>query len=440
MLNNYSLIKQSILNSLMENNIHEFTNIQKLTLPHTLKNKNIIGIAPTGSGKSLAFIIPIFNKMEQNDYIQSIILCPTRELARQIYSYFTLFKSINIKYKTVLWIGGDDINKQISNTKNANIIIATPNRFLDITSKVNFNFKNLNTIVIDEVDMLFDLGFATSICSILEKYKNIDNIQMMAFSATSHDFLNQKISLYLNKPLIINTSINVNNNIKHYLVKTNDKIHALSVIINQINPYICLIFTNTKKQADYIYKLLLEQNRSVINLHGGLKTRERKNNFKNINNNKYQYIVCSDLASRGLDIKGVSHVINYNLVDDPIWYIHRAGRTGRGKYEGESYILYSNDEYKIVSELDKKIKFNNCIIKNNRLVFVQKNIYKKPQINFEQEKEIKAYIKLSKKEIKPNYKKKMKKDILKIKKKYKRKYIDDKMNANRLLSYKKTKK
>ena len=150
--------------------------------------------------------------------------------------------------------------------------------------------------------------------------------------------------------------------------------------------------------------------------------------------------MCSDLASRGLDIKGVSHVINYNLVDDPIWYIHRAGRTGRGKYEGESYILYSNDEYKIVSELDKKIKFNNCIIKNNRLVFVQKNIYKKPQINFEQEKEIKAYIKLSKKEIKPNYKKKMKKDILKIKKKYKRKYIDDKMNANRLLSYKKTKK
>ena len=157
--------------------------------------------------------------------------------------------------------------------------------------------------------MLFDLGFSEQIITIFNIFKNIDEIQKMAFSATIHDMLSQQLKIFFKDTKIITTKdVYKKENITNLLIKTKDKYHALSVIINQINPYLCLIFANTKKTADLVYKYLLEQNRNVINLHGGLKTRERKNNYRDIKNLKYQYVVCSDLASRGLDIDGASQI------------------------------------------------------------------------------------------------------------------------------------
>lgn len=432
-------IKPWIINELEKQHIKKMTAIQNLTLPLTLNNQNIIGISPTGTGKTLAFLIPILNKLSSQNDIQSIIIVPTRELARQIHSNISLFKFNEVRIKSSLWIGGEDIGKQINNSINSNIVIATPTRFLEIYQQNKINLKFVNTIVLDETDMLFDLGFSKQIINIFNLFKNINEIQKMAFSATIHDMLSQQLKIFFKDTRIITTNnLYKKENIINYLVKCKDKYHALSVIINKINPYLCLIFTNTKKKSDEIYKYLLEQNRNVINLHGDLKTRERKNNFKNIKNLKYQYVVCSDLASRGLDIDGASHVINWDLPDDSSWYLHRAGRCGRSKYTGESYILFNdNDNKKILSLIEKGIEIKNLIIKNNQLVPTKEKVYFKPKINQEQENEIKLFIAKSKKNIKPGYKKKLKKEIHKIKQKHKRKHIDKIMNENRIKQYSK---
>ncbi len=437
--NIFKIIKPWIINELKKQHIDRFTTIQNSTLPLTLNSQNIIGISPTGTGKTLSFLIPILNNLVSNQYIQSIIIAPTRELARQIYSTINLFKNNEEKINASLWIGGEEINKQVSNSKNTNIIVATPTRFLEIYHLGSINFKYVKTIVLDETDMLFDLGFSKQIIEIFDSFKNIDQIQKMAFSATIHDMLSQQLKKYFKNTKIISTKDTYKkDNITNYLIKTRDKYHALSVIVNHINPYLCLIFANTKKTSDEIYKYLLEQNRNVINLHGGLKTRERKNNYRDIKNLKYQYVVCSDLASRGLDIDGASHVINWDLPDDVSWYLHRAGRCGRNKYTGESYILFNDtDNKKILSLLDKGVEFKNLTIKNNELVPTKEKIYFKPKINLEQENEIKLFVAKSKKNIKPGYKKKLKKEIKKIKQKHKRKHIEKLMNENRIKQYRK---
>ena len=431
-------IKQWILKELEKQHISKYTAIQNLTLPLTLKNQNVIGISPTGTGKTLCFLIPILNKISLNENIQVIIIAPTRELARQIHSNIQLFKTNEIKIKSSLWIGGEEIKKQINNSINTNIVVATPTRFLEIYKTNNINFKNVNTIVLDETDMLFDLGFSEQIITIFNIFKNINEIQKMAFSATIHDMLSQQLKIFFKDTKIVTTKdIYKKENITNLLIKTKDKYHALSVIINQINPYLCLIFANTKKTADLIYKYLLNQNRNVINLHGGLKTRERKNNYRDIKNLKYQYVVCSDLASRGLDIDGASHVINWDLPDDFNWYLHRAGRCGRNKYSGESYILFNDsDNKKILDLINKGVEFKNLTIKNNQLVSTKEKIYHKPKINQEQEKEIKLFVAKAKKNVKPGYKKKLKSEINKIKQKHKRKHIEKVVKENRIKSYK----
>ena len=434
-------LKPWINEALSKQNIVEYTEIQKKSLPLSLKGSNLIGIAPTGTGKTLAFLLPILNKLELSNEIQAIIICPTRELARQINSKIDEFKKLNNELKSVLWIGGEDINKQLKTASNQNyqIIVSTPKRFIEITSKVpTLNFKNLQTIVLDEADMLLDLGFFPEINAMFDKFEKIENIQKMAFSATLHDLLSQQLSKYFKNTKIVSTSDSIyhNSKIKHYLVKNTDKFHALSVIANQISPYLCLIFVNTKKEADEIYKYLLEQNRSVINLHGGLKTRERKNNYRDIKNLKYQYVVASDLASRGLDIDGASHVISWNLADDPEWYVHRSGRAGRSKYEGISYVFYDEkDNEKLLTLIKKGINFENLQVKNNQLVKAKIRLRKKPVINLEQEEEIKQLVKNSKKNVKPGYKKKLKNKINKIKQKHKRKYIEESVKQQRIKKY-----
>ncbi|GAA5414757.1 DEAD/DEAH box helicase [Ureaplasma ceti] len=429
--------------TLQDQNIVKATEIQQRTLPLTLKHHNVIGVAPTGTGKTLAFLLPILNELNFEKGIQSVIVCPTRELARQIKSKIDDFKKQNSNLKAVLWIGGEDIDKlisQASKNNNYQIVVTTPSRFIEMVEKVpTLNFKDLRSIVLDEADMLLDLGFFPEIDQMFQRFKSIDGLQKMAFSATLHELLRNNLSKYFEGAKIIATqdSIYANEKIKHYLIKNTDKFHALSVIANQIEPYLCLVFTNTKKQADEIYKYFLEQNRSVINLHGGLQTRERKNNLKDIQNLKYQYVIATDLASRGLDIEGASHVISWNLADDPEWYVHRAGRAGRSKYEGISYVLYDEqDNEKLVTLTKKGIKFENLQIKNNKLVKAKIRLYKKPIINQEQEDEIKQLVKNTKKTVKPGYKKKLKQDIAKIKQKHKRKHIEASVKQQRIKKYK----
>lgn len=426
---------QKTLNQLK---IDKLTEIQEESIKLLPNKNNFIGVSYTGTGKTLAFLLPILNNLELNDKLQSIIILPTRELARQIFQVISIFKKNQNLLNAKLLIGGESINKQIDSLKtNPQIIITTPDRFLDILKEnyTNMNFSYLNNLVLDEADMLLDLGFFSQIdkiISILEQMNS--NIQKIAFSATFHEMLSKKLSKYFTNTKIVDTTKKKQTiqNIEHFLINNHDKFHSLSILLNKINPYFCLIFANKKTEVDEIYSFLKKQKRDVIKIHGNLQNRERKISYNNIKNNKYQFVVCSDLLSRGMDIDGASHIISWNLPNELEWYFHRSGRTGRGKYTGYSYILNDNKDLKIINRLfEKGINFKSLKIKNNNLV---NDVYKhnfKLEISEEQKQEInKVYSKKLKK--KPGYKKQRKEELSKINKKYRKKAISEKIKKHKI--------
>lgn len=435
--NNY---QKWILDSLADQKIFEPTPIQTKAIPLISKKENVIGIAPTGTGKTLAFALPILNNLDLSQKLQAIIIAPTRELVRQIFSKIALFKKQQPLLQIKMLIGGESIDKQINSQLNkAHIIVATPTRLKQVLSSQVLDLRSINTLVFDEADMLMDLGFVNELDFINSQFINT-NVQKISFSATLHEMLSIQLKKYFKNTKIINISNSIyeNEKITHYVVHNHDKWHSLSTIMKTIKPYLCIIFANTKKEVELIYKYLVEQNKNVCILHGSLLQRERKNNYRDIKNNKFQYVVASDIASRGLDIDGASHIINWNLPSENEWYIHRAGRSGRGKYSGESYVLYDPKDHDKLLNLSKKgIVFHHKFIKQNELVDKQFVFKKKNQFHdLETQNEIKKVIATSSTKVKPGYKKKIKEAIQKINQKNKRSHIEKKMNAHRIRGYK----
>lgn len=405
----------------------KLTEIQQKTIPLLLKNENVIGISYTGSGKTLAFLIPMLNKIKLNDKIQAIIISPTRELATQIYKQINEFAKNQKELRTHLISGGDkneDIINKINNKK-PQIIVATPTKLLDVFNCNTITLNNLNTLIIDEADMLMDLDFWPYIDKFIEMFNN-DNLQKSAWSATLHEQLSIKLKkAFKNTKIIqVGNSIYKNDKINHHIIQTNNNFKTLDCLIKNNNFYLCIIFANTKKQVDEIYDHLIKNNVNVIKLHGDLSKRERAKNFKDIKNLKYQFIVASDLASRGMDINGVSHVISWNIPNTLDWYIHRSGRCGRGKYEGDSYIIHNGTNFREIDKLkEKNINFKYYLQKDKNIVEMNEKNFKNNYKNKYNEEKVKKEIsKLNNKnnqKIKPNYKKKMKNKFNEIKKKNK---------------------
>ncbi len=424
----------------------KFTDIQKKTIPSLLRNENVVGVSETGTGKTYCFLLPMLNKVDfNNEEIQGVVIAPTRELARQIFSKFNYFKKFNNELKVQLVIGGEEIEKikeKISKSK-PQIIIATPQRFLEL-SKSKIKFNNINTIVFDEADMLIDLGFISIFKNIFDLLGQNKNLQKIAFSATLHEMLSNQLSTYFKNSKIIDVSKNIwtNDRINHTLIHTqinSDLKESLNVLLENINPYFCIIFCNTIKESEIIYKFLLEKNKNVVLLHGKLESRKRKNTYKAIQSFKYQYLVATDLASRGLDIDGASHIISLDLPKEDLWYIHRSGRSGRSKYYGESYVFFDNKYLANISRLKNKgINWKNVKINNNKLVNFDYVIKEKPKRKLtEVDIKIQHVINTSSKKVKPGYKKKIKEDIKKIKQRAKRKKIDESVKKILVIKYKK---
>ena len=416
--------------------------IQAKTWPLLLKKENIIGISSTGSGKTLAFLMPILQNIELNKNIQVVILTPTRELARQIFNEITKFKKNQILLKHALLIGGKEIGKQIENINRLNpqIIVATVDRFNFVIENKKINYSHLKTIVLDEMDMLIDLGFSDNIANIITKIEEKTSLQKSVWSATINEMLSFQIAKFLtnSKIIKIGNSIYENNNIEHKIIHNINPDETLKFLVKEINPFFCIIFANTKKEVEYIYKMLLDIDNKLnaTFVHAGLVERERKNKIKEVKDLKYQYLIATDLVSRGLDINGASHVINYNLPDDPEWYVHRSGRCGRGKYTGTSYIIYNEKEdSKLINLESKKITFNHFVFKKDAMKAIQyKNKTKTVLLDEKSNNSIRKIIN-DKAKVKPGYKKKKAEEIKKIKQKSKRKHIENKMNEIRKKSY-----
>lgn len=416
-------LKEEIVNALKDLRFNSFTPIQKEILPLALNNKSLIGQSKTGSGKTHAFLIPIFNKLDIDlKECQAVILSPTRELATQIYNVCShLNKFFDDKIDIRIYTGGSDRLKEIKKLENSQpqIVIGTPGRISDLMIKANaLKAYTANTLVVDEADMAFEIGFLDDIDLIAGR---LEKPQIMVFSATIKEEIRPFLKKYINSDEHVKVDLELNK-IKHVLIpiKSRDKFMLLTWLINNINPYLCLIFGNSKNECESIASFLLDNNIKVGILHGGLGARERKRVLNDINNLKYQYVVVSDIAARGIDILGVSHVINFSLPNDYEFYIHRSGRTARNNNDGICYSFteFKNEEY-LKSLENKGIIFEYNDIKPTGFTSYNPNrrLERTKPISDERKKAEKFIPKAKK--VTPGYKKKRAKEVKKLENKMK---------------------
>ncbi len=405
------------------------TQIQEEVMPLALKGKDIIGQSQTGSGKTHAFLIPIFQGLDEElQQVQAVITTPTRELAEQIYivaSHLASFSETPIKIGR--YVGGTDKKQTIERLGvQPQIVIGTPGRIKDLA--INERALLVHTakmFVVDEADMTLETGFLTDIDQIAGTMGK--DLQMMVFSATIPQALKPFLKKYMTVPTHIHiqprqqTAVKINHIL--YPTKHRSRVNIVANLLKTINPYLAIIFVNTKQHATEVSNALTSQGLQVGQIHGDLTPRQRRQMMQRIRNLDFQYIVATDIAARGIDIEGVSHVINYELPQDLEFYIHRVGRTARGNYDGVAITLYDSAEEELLQELEERgIKFNYKELKNGELVTVnaRNSRQKREKKENEIDKIAKAKVRKPKK-VTPGYKKKMKFEMDKVKRQERRK-------------------
>lgn len=421
-----SLGMHPVLSKVIEKlQFREPTEIQEKVIPSILQGKSVIGQSRTGSGKTHAFLLPLFNQIDTSKReVQFVITAPTRELAIQIYD--EVKKIIHYAEKEEVWIpklliGGTDKQRMMEKLKNPpHIIVGTPGRILDLVTSEALSVYSAKTFVIDEADLMLDLGFINDVDKLLVRAKQ--DIQLLVFSATIPERLQHFFRKYLENPLYVRIDDHFSpETMEHRFIalKHRSKATVIKEISKAIQPYLALIFTNGKNEADELLGKLLNEGLNAGIIHGGLTPRERKRVLKEIQSLKYEYVVATDLASRGIDIKGVSHVINAGLPKEEEFYIHRVGRTARAGQEGTAISLYTEDDFKLIDNLEQKgltISYVDIVDE----AFVEAKPWNKRQLRQKNttvlEKEAWKQVRKSKK-VKPGYKKKMKKEQENIKRK-----------------------
>ncbi|WP_064091471.1 DEAD/DEAH box helicase [Rossellomorea aquimaris] len=400
----------------------EPTEIQNKMIPLIAKGQSAIGQSQTGTGKTHSYLLPIIEKINaSSEQVQAVVTAPTRELAQQIY-HEILKITKNSEIVSRCFIGGTDKQRTIEKLKHQpHIVVGTPGRINDLVKDQALFVHTSNVLVIDEADLMLDMGFIEDVDQIAGKMP--ENLQMLVFSATIPEKLKPFLKKYMENPQYAHVEpeqISAKN-IKHVIIpkKSREKITVLYDLLVDINPYLGIVFTNTKSKADEVANALSAKGLKVGRIHGGLSPRERKKVMKQIRNLDYQYIVATDLAARGIDIEGVSHIINFELPQDLDFYIHRSGRTARAGNSGIAYTIFEPSDEDALNQLEKMgISFSHQQLKKGEWVELPPlNKRKNRQKTATDDIDAKAKSMVRKpKKVKPGYKKKMKFKMDKIKK------------------------
>lgn len=426
-----------------ELNFQEPTKIQTKVIPLVKKGRDIIGVSQTGTGKTHAFLLPIMDAIDvENEAVQAVITTPTRELAQQIYDHARLFSKYDNRIKVSLVTGGLDKQKAVNKLAiQPHVVIGTPGRIRDLSiNEQALSITTARTFVIDEADMTMEFGYLEDIDAVAGKMR--DDLQMMVFSATIPQNLRPFLKKYMDSPVIveIDDHLTTSANVEHILLNTKhkDRFSLLEDIMKVLDPYMCIIFCNRRESVSAVAKALREDGHKVGEIHGDLEPRERKQMMRRIKNMEYQYIVATDIAARGIDIDGVSHVVNLELPEESDFYIHRSGRCGRGKYSGTCISMYDSTDEENLAILERKgIEFKNQIFKNGQ--FVETGLREKrknrPKHQTELEKKVQAIVKKPQK-VKPGYKKKRKYKVEQLVRKEKRNTIKQDIRRQRKERYK----
>jgi len=355
---NFSL-RPELIKAIEALNFSEPTPIQTQAIPHALAGKDVLASAQTGTGKTLAFVLPMLQRMLSNPIpgVTGLVLLPTRELAAQVASVvkdmgrFTTVRS-------VLLVGGESFHLQLQGLKSgASLVIATPGRLLDHLERRTISLSRVHTLVLDEADRMLDMGFAPALHRILNFVPK--ERQTMLFSATLAAEIGRLSHLALKDPVTVAiaakgaTADTVTQML--YPVMRNQKSDLLLAILRNTTMNSVLIFCRTKRGTDRLARFLHAEDLSVAPMHADLTQGQRNHTLLGFKAGKYQIMVATDIAARGLDVKKLSHVINFDVPEKTEDYVHRIGRTGRHFEVGDAYTLVSPDEERYISAIERFI-------------------------------------------------------------------------------------
>jgi len=323
----------------------EPSEIQTKAIPLIMEGKDVIGGSATGSGKTFAFGAPIIDKIQPNQGLQALILTPTRELAEQITKVLYHF-SEHKQLEVIPIYGGVSINPQISHLKYAEIVVGTPGRILDHLERKTINLSKVKILVLDEADRMFDMGFINDVEDIISHCPK--ERQTLMFSATINPDIDHLVKRHMKSPVSIEVENHVDPSLLkqvYYDVEKNVKFSLLVHLLKKEQTGLVMVFCNTRHNTDFVADNLNKSGIDAMAIHGGLSQDKRNRIMEKFHAGRVYVLVCTDVAARGLDIKNVSHVYNYDAPKTSDEYIHRIGRTARAGKEGIAVSLISERDY-----------------------------------------------------------------------------------------------
>jgi ATP-dependent RNA helicase RhlE len=351
-------LSQTVVRGVRAVGYNEPTPIQAQAVPVILSGRDLIGIAQTGTGKTAAFVLPILERLKNGKGLRCLVLTPTRELAAQVetsvrdYSRFMHMRCAAI-------YGGVSMGPQIGALRRGvDIIVATPGRLLDHLHRRNVQFSQLQILVLDEADRMLDMGFLPDVKRILQMLPR--QRQTSLFSATIPVEIEQLARQILINPAVVEIGRRTTpaEGVAQFLypVSRHLKMKLLLKILQTTATTSVLIFTRTKNGADKVSRILHERGHTAARIHGDRSQSQRSQSLHGFRTGRYKILVATDIAARGLDIEGISHVINYDVPGTPEDYVHRIGRTARAQTIGDAFTIVSPEEEDIVRDIERALK------------------------------------------------------------------------------------
>lgn len=352
-------LDHDLLKAISRSGFEEATPIQEQTIPLVLQGKDVIGQAQTGTGKTAAFGLPILQAMDLSDrFVQALVISPTRELAVQTQEeLYRLGSDKHIKVQAVY--GGADIRRQIRGlADHPQIVVGTPGRLLDHINRHTLKLANLKTLVLDEADEMLDMGFIEDIEKIVEQAP--EGRQTLLFSATMPQQIMKLANKFMHEPVTVKIKSKelTADTVEQYYVRAKDyeKFDIMTRLFDVQSPELTLIFGRTKRRVDELTRGLKARGYRAEGIHGDLTQQKRMSVLRQFKAGELDFLVATDVAARGLDISGVTHVYNYDIPQDPDSYVHRIGRTGRAGKKGVSVTLVIPNEVEYLHSIEDLTK------------------------------------------------------------------------------------
>lgn len=352
-------LDHDLLKAIAQSGFEEATPIQAETIPLVLAGKDVIGQAQTGTGKTAAFGLPILQNIDKADRsIQALVISPTRELAIQTQEeLYRLGQDKKIKVQAVY--GGADIRRQIRQlSEHPQIVVGTPGRILDHIGRHTLKLQNLKVLVLDEADEMLDMGFIDDIEKIVEQMPTAR--QTLLFSATIPASIMRLTNKFMHEPVTVKIKAKelTADTVEQYYVRAKDyeKFDVMTRLFDVQDPDLALIFGRTKRRVDELTRGLKARGYLAEGIHGDLTQQKRMSVLRQFKSGQLDFLVATDVAARGLDISGVTHVYNYDIPQDPDSYVHRIGRTGRAGHKGVSVTFVTPNEIEYLHTIEDLTK------------------------------------------------------------------------------------